>query len=203
MNSKLIKAVTICLILAAMSGCAKKVLVQPVIDPSEYTRMAVLSFETRGFAYTTGQQIADEIVIHLLRNAPDLEVIERTRIGDLIEEQDLEYQGYSTPESATTMGQLLDVDVILTGSAYLSLDVIHPADWHRDRVAMGVATVRLIDTRTGRVIWVGREDSHYSVTEWSEGDPDRWMTDHQMTQEVVSDLAEAIARNFYAHYERK
>jgi len=185
-----------------LTGCPKRVLVQPVVDISRYNRIAVLPFETDSFLSTVGNELADDVVVELLKRAPGLEVVERARVDALIREQDLARSGYVNPESAIAVGRMLGVRAILTGSVSVSIGDIRPTPLNSQRVATGQATVRLIDTETGRVLWGTRESSDYSTfLSAGGGESLSVKTDHEMVQAVIQKLADAIARAFYPHYE--
>lgn len=185
------------------SGCAQRVLVQPPVDIAHYNRIAVLPLETDSYLSTAGNQLADEIVLNLLKFAPQLDVIERTRVDALMNEQHLVRSGYISSESAIALGRMLGVRAILTGSVSLSIGDIQPTPLSLQRVATGAVTVRLIDTETGKVIWGDRRESDYTML--LDTGPGRisgvTKTDQEMVQEVVKDLARSVAQVFYSHYE--
>lgn len=187
----------------ALAGCAQRVLVQPVINPEKVRRLAVLPLESDSIFSTVGNQLADEIVVQLLRQVPTLEVIERSRIDAVLQEQSMSRQGYLQPDSAVAVGRLLGVQAILTGSVSLAIGAISPTALSAQRVANGTATVRVIDTETGRIIWAGREEAQYSsfVNFDYQNNPVSVKTDQEMIQEVIKDLAQAVAQKFYPHYE--
>jgi TolB-like protein len=195
-----IAAASLLALLAA--GCAQRVLVQPVVDTGTYHRLAVLPLETDSYLSTVGNQIADEIVVNLLKNAPQLDIVERSRVDAIIREQDLARAGYISPESAIAVGKMLGVRAILTGSVSVSIGDIQPTALSAQRVATGAATVRLIDTQTGKILWGDRQESQYSTFIGARPDDigiNR--TDQEMVQEVVKQLGSAIAQSFYPHYE--
>ena len=182
-------------------GCAPRVLVQPSVDTTRYNRIAILPLESDNYFSTIGNQMADEVVVDLLKNAHDIDVIERSRIDALMREQDLGRAGYVSPESAVAIGRLLGVRALLTGSVSISIGDIRPTPLSAQRVATGVATVRLIDTETGRVIWGDRKQSEYSMFLRTGDTLSVFKTDQEMVQEVVKQLAIQIAQMFYPHYE--
>jgi len=189
------------LALLMTSACARRVLVQPTLDVARYDRVAVLPFETTSILSTIGNQLADEIILNLVRNAPALDVIERTRIDDLLREQNLARSRVVDPTSAVSLGRLLGVRVIVTGSMSIGVETIEPVLNSRRRVAVGIAIMRLIDTETGKIIWSQREESQ-SATFLGEGQSYlNVKTDQDMIQDVVRDLARSLAQNFYEHYE--
>jgi TolB-like protein len=191
------------LMLCLLLGCGQRVLVQPQADMSRYNRLAILPFETDSFLSTIGHQVADEILVQILDKAPDLEVVERTRIDALIQEQRLSQEGYISLESAIRVGRLLGVKAIVTGSVTVSIGNIRVSSLNTQRVATGVATIRFIDTETGKIVWAKREQSEYGTfTTSPEGStPYNIKTDHEMIQEVIHRLGQLLAHPFYPHYE--
>lgn len=185
--------------LMLLGGCAHRVLVQPVLDLTQYNRVAVLPFETDSYLSTVGNQMADEIVVQLISHAPAIDVVERTRIDALLREQNLSRDHLVTPESAVAVGRMLGVKIILTGSLSVAIGDIRPSPGNAQRVATGTATARLIDTETGKIIWGGREESQYS-TFLGEG-MYSVHTDQEMVAYVVRDLGKQLAEVFYPHYE--
>jgi|GEM_PF-2632074 len=185
------------------SGCAKRVLVQPAVDVTKYNRVAVLPFETDSYLSTIGHQLADEIVVDILQKAPNLDVVERTQVEALMMEQNLARQGYLSPESAIQLGRMLGVRLIATGSVSVSIGNVNPSTVNTQRVATGVATLRLIDTETGKVLWAKREKSEYStfVSLDHQRTTFNTMTDQDLFQEVVKQLGQELAQAFYPHYE--
>ncbi len=185
------------------TGCAHRVLVQPVVDVAKYNRVAILPFETDSFLSTVGNQVADEVVVNLLKHAPAMDVVERTRIDALLREQNLSRERVVNPESAIAVGKLLGVRAIMTGSISVSVGDIQPTPANAQRVATGSATARLIDTETGKVLWGGREESSYSTFLGTSAGTGALnvKTDQEMVQYVITDLGRQLAEAFYPHTE--
>lgn len=182
--------------------CAGRVSVAPVIDPKIYPRLTVLPFKTESIFSTIGHQLADEIIVELVEKAPAFHIVERARIDALLLEHDLENHGISAGEPVLEAARLLGVDAILTGSVSLSVEDIANAPGRAERKAEGVAIVRLITAKDGRVIWAKRVESDYSMLTSLYGDVYVWQSDHALVQEVVQDIAHLIAACFYPHSER-
>lgn len=188
-------------VLLFATSCAQRILVQPTIDVTRYNRLAVLPFETDSFLSTAGNQLADEIIIDLLHNAPNLDVVERTRIDVLLQEQNLARQGLVNPDSAVSVGRMLGVNAVLTGSLSVSISDIRPATMVL-REAGGVATVRLVDAETGKVVWSNRVESQYTTfVSDQHQELVSTITDQEMMQNVIQDLGRSLAQAFYPHYE--
>ncbi|MEW6516838.1 MAG: CsgG/HfaB family protein [candidate division FCPU426 bacterium] len=189
--------------LLILAGCGQRVLVQPQADMSAYNRIAILPFETDSFLSTIGHELADEIMVAVLEKAPNVELVERGKIDDLLQEQQLVRSGYISVDSAVSVGKLLGVKAIVTGSVAVSIGDIQPTPLSPQRVATGTATMRFVDVTTGRILWAKRAKSEYSsFTQQPDGlAPYNAMTDHEMIQAVIRGLGEQLAQQFYPHYE--
>jgi TolB-like protein len=186
----------------ALGGCAQRILVQPTVDMTRYPRLAVLPFTTDSAFSTIGNQLADEIILNLLKQAPALEIMERTRIDMLLQEQNLARQGITTPESAVSVGRLMGVQAIITGSITLSIGEIRPTPDTVQRVVSGMCTLRLIDTETGKILWGDHQESQYSIFILESGQSRVILkTDQEMVEVVMKELAQNLAQAFYPHYE--
>lgn len=197
----IVAAIGLALVLGA--SCAKRVWVAPTVDTSAYRRLAILPFANENISYVSvTSQLADEITLLLLERAPEVEVVERTKISVLTLPENLQDGARSKEEVAIALGQLLEVDAVLTGTVITSVENIGSGtDWDR-RVYNGVAIVRLVDVRDGRIVWARREETEHSSSRSLYGSAG-WRTDSEVMREVVRDLAELIAQNFYSHYERR
>lgn len=185
------------------ASCAKRVWVEPAVDTATYKRLAILPFTNENASYASiTSQLADEITLLLLERAPDIEIVERTEITVLTLPENLEDGARTKEEIAIALGQLLDVDAVLTGTVIMSVENISSGtEWDR-RVYNGVAIVRLVDTRDGRIVWAKREETEHSASRSLYGSAG-WRTDSEVVREVVRDLARLVTENFYAHYERR
>jgi len=188
--------------LIALVQCAGQVVVTPVIDSREYPRLAVLPFRTESVFSTIGYQIADEIVVELVEEAPDFHIIERTRVDALLLEQEMADHGASSGEPILQAARLLGVDAILTGSVSLSIEDIEYFPEREERRVEGVAVVRLIDAADGRIIWAKRVESDHGVLTSLFGDTYISQTEHDLLQKVVQEMAHLVAACFYTHTER-
>lgn len=105
-----------------------------------YKRLAVLPLQpVTGNAAQSGEVLAERIVSRLSA-APGIEIVERTLLDQVLEEQGLGYKGIIKAEQAKAVGQILGVDAIVTGT-YLKLN--------RGRLEVHA---RIIDTETARII---------------------------------------------------
>jgi hypothetical protein len=201
MTTRRIIVFGICAFLVAGSGCAKRVLVDAAIDSKVYNRIAIMPFTTEGTVFEIGSQLADEVTLKLLAEAPQIQIVESTKINVLTLPENLKNGARSREEIAIALGQLLRVDAVLTGTVTVALADVSPSDWPR-RVGNAAAVVRLIDVDNGRVVWAEREETEFTDTRFDLSSS-TWHTDYDITQNVIRDLAERIAQNFYPHYERR
>ncbi len=110
-------------------------------DDFPKTRLAVIGFEKRGEKIPVPdlELIVNDWLIEFLVNTNTFEVVERQALEKVLQEQSLGQSGILDPESAAKVGQLLGVDVLISGTLmYLggTLEV----------------TARMIDTGNGSII---------------------------------------------------
>jgi len=82
---------------------------------NEATRIAILDFEPIGVSEVEAATVS-ELFRSSLFNTRRFTVIERSRMGEIFEEQGFVLSGCTDVECAVTAGQILDVEVILVGS---------------------------------------------------------------------------------------
>ena len=82
---------------------------------SEGTRIAILDFEPLGVPESEAATVS-ELFRSALFNTRRFVVIERSRMGEIFEEQGFVLSGCTDVECAVTAGEILDVEVILIGS---------------------------------------------------------------------------------------
>lgn len=79
-------------------------------------RIAVIEFEDKaGYGHNVGRGVADMLVTSLVESEKFL-VIERAELDEILKEQGLGMSGAVTPQSAAKVGQLLGIEMMLTGS---------------------------------------------------------------------------------------
>ena len=79
-------------------------------------RVAVINFEDKsGYGHNIGNGIADMLVTSLVESKKFM-VIERAELEAILKEQGLGMSGAVTPQSAAKVGQLLGVEMMVTGS---------------------------------------------------------------------------------------
>jgi len=138
-------------------------------------RIAVVNFEDRAhYGHDIGQGIADMLVTKLVETHQFL-VIERSELDAVLTEQGLGQSGLVTEQSAAKVGQLLGVEMIVTGS-------VSEFGEKESKVGgglgsfggfnIGVATktarcavdIRLVNTNTGEIIAAKSADGEDSST---------------------------------------
>ncbi len=91
------------------------------------TRAAVIDFEQKGVQEFKGKQVGEivaEWIITALVRTGRFEVVERSQLQKLLQEQQLGQSGMISSESAAKVGALLGVKVIITGSV-IQLDNLY------------------------------------------------------------------------------
>lgn len=127
--------VLICLL---MVGCTPKVSIKPDYNFLQIRRVTVLPFEPRGNPWS---QFYTDYFISELVKIDKFEVIEKARLNKTMEAQLLDK---NTPIDFTLLqeiGKALNVDAVFVGSCV--------------KRAGAFVNVRLIDLRTGKIIWSG------------------------------------------------
>lgn len=126
---------------------------------TEKVRIAVMNFENNStWSYwgdNLGKAAADELVTQLFRLG-SFSIIERAQLDALLAEQDLGASGAVDSATAATIGQLLGVQLILTGS--ITQFSIERTSGRFGRLggsvsrAETVLDVRLVNTTTGEIM---------------------------------------------------
>jgi TolB-like protein len=108
---------------------------------SPKTRLAVAGFEKRGeeLPIPDLEQIVSNWLIAFLVNTKSLDVVERQALEKVLQEQSLGQSGILDSESAAKVGQLLGVDVLVTGSLTYLNDTLE-------------ITARMIDSTNGSIL---------------------------------------------------
>ena len=150
-----IRTISLCLILAfGMLGVD-----EAVAQTSGNVRVAVMNFENNStwswWGDNLGRAAADELTTQLFKT-DQFSVIECAQLDALLAEQDLGASGAVNPSTAAQIGQLLGVQLIVTGSI---------TQFSIERVSGGFRSfgasvsqaesrldVRLVDTNTGEIL---------------------------------------------------
>ena len=129
-------------------------------------RVAVIDFENNStWSYwgdNLGRAAADVFVTALMESG-QFSIIERDKVQALIAEQNFGASGRVTPQTAAKIGQLLGVDLMLTGS--VSQFSISRTGGGIRGVSVGVTTgkvvlqARLVNTTTGEIVVAAEEEN--------------------------------------------
>lgn len=128
---------------------------------AKHPRVALLSFSYDDDRQSQGSTIVAERLTTLLVSQKKLHVIERHLLTKLLEEQHLSETGAIDPKAAQQIGQVLDVDILVTGT-------LQDLPERRTQV-----NARAIDARSGEVVsaasatidktWSDRPAGHATV----------------------------------------
>jgi outer membrane protein assembly factor BamB/TolB-like protein len=88
-----------------------------------------------------GFQIA-EIFATALSSFPEITVVERSRLADLLREQELQLSGLTRAEGAVTVGRILNAKQLLCGSFL-----------YESKGSVLVVNARLLDAQSGKILW--------------------------------------------------
>jgi len=154
-------------------GCvSSQSFIKPGVNFNNYKRIAVVSFDSVTGSAATENEIADLFGMELLRRGFNL--IERTQVDKLLNEQGFQASDYTAPENAAELGKILNVQAIITGniSAYERIvehkksfvegytdedGKYHPGYYKEyDETKFNVAiTAKIIDTSDASILWTG------------------------------------------------
>lgn len=185
--------------LVMLFGCsAKYVIVHPKIPVNYFRRMAILPFNEGQGINSTGLILADGLQTKLVENVPQLELVERHRINDVIKEINFMRSGYVDTRTAVTIGKLVGARLIMTGQIKdLSITRAREVMYGSIRVS-----VRVIDVERGIIKWAKEVKIRHP------GPFGRYKAFHHYTgrDEFKSDMIEIvcdlISKEFYPHKER-
>jgi len=199
-----------------ISGC-KEVIVEPTVDIRNIHSLAVLPFENNTRYSGVGERVTDSVIISLVQNIKEFQIVERARIYDVLQEQEMmTAQGVRVVAkgSAQEIGRLLEVNTLLVGTVNsLSIsNVITEKSYYDEKKGIQYysasktgdicISARLIDVATGAIKWgteeaasVGTYDSYKS------GEGYQLDSDDQLIDNLVRSVARKIAENFYPHKE--
>ena len=109
-------------------------------NPGSISKLAI--FQIKNVGYRNDDKINDLLTVEFLRHGYDL--VERTKIEKLIEEQKFNLSGFVDEKKAVAIGKLAGADTIVIGNG----DMV--GDRSSDKLKHLV--VKLIDVETGSVI---------------------------------------------------
>jgi TolB-like protein len=163
---------------------------QPGPDLSAYRSWIVLPFQTQGFLDRYGSEIADQVVIELMKEKPSLRVLDRAAART--NRGDGGSGGDSLDIDNVPLGQM-GVDLALVGSVLAQIETLNRGDAVRQ--AYVTATIRAVDAKTGAVVWAERisETAEYRIRDYT------YLSDSELREEAITRLAAKIARTVTGH----
>jgi hypothetical protein len=170
------------------SSCASN-LPRP-LDYSAYRAITVLPFQTEGFLERYGAEVADQVIIEIIDRDPNFPVVERAEVDQILRERGLNPGAVL----AETHPSLIPADLIVTGSVALAVeDIDRPGPARQARLT---ATVRAIETDSGRIVWAARfrGSGDELLSSQADGTLYRYRSDAELREQAIQDLAEKIVR---------
>lgn len=138
-------------------------------------RVAVFNFEDQaGYGHQIGNGLSDMLVTALVESDKFI-VIERSELDQILQEQGLGVSGAVTPQSAAQIGQLLGVELMVTGSVSEFGTKENKVGGGLGKLgglrlgvgrsqARAVVDLRLVNTNTGEIIAAKQADGEESTT---------------------------------------
>ncbi|MEW5693247.1 MAG: GNA1162 family protein [Candidatus Hydrogenedentota bacterium] len=114
-------------------------------------KIAVIPFRNASGIGGAGIRVSESFVVQLLKIGR-YEVIERTRIDQILNEQKFSQLNIVDQETAIKIGKIAGVDAVLIGTVTEYRDM-----WEGETPPEVGANVRLIDIETGAILWAASE----------------------------------------------
>ncbi len=145
------------LLIALISGCSSATssgtgTYSPTFDIDRTYTVAVIPLEKSPYVKPKDLQALYDMLAMGLLKAGIFKVVERQRIKDVLKEQEFQYSGLVDESTAVEFGKLLGADVV---AMYDILTARMRNDGY-GKVYMLEIVVKLVDTRTGEIIYFGR-----------------------------------------------
>lgn len=172
-------------LVAGLGTCLTSVPVRAQQQPT----VAVMNFSTDGLTgdwwgqFQPGVAISDLVTDELV-NAGNFNVVERARLGDTLQEHQLDTSGAVDPETAVRAGRLVGAHYLIegnvlqfeeTGSSGANAGQVVGGivggvvgGYHSTRVTLKVA-VRVVDTQTGRIVQAFDDEQTQTANSWGAG----------------------------------
>ncbi|HEY9086359.1 MAG TPA: CsgG/HfaB family protein [Candidatus Tyrphobacter sp.] len=151
--------------------------------------IAVMNFSTQGLTgdwwgqFQPGVALSDLVTDELV-NTDQFNVVERARLGDTLQEHQLDTSGAVDPETAVRAGRLVGAHFLVEGNV-LQFEQTGASGanagqaiggilggvaggYHSTRVTIKVA-VRIIDTQTGRIVQAFDDEQTQTANSWGAG----------------------------------
>lgn len=160
------------------------------LDYSQYHTISVVPFQTEGFLERYGAEVADQVIIEILARDPEFPIVERAEVDRLLRERSLRAE----TERSGAGPALIPADLLIAGSvAYAVEDLARPGPAREARLT---ATVRAIETDSGRIVWAARfrGSGDELLSSQAGGSLYRYQSDAELREQAVQDLAVRIVR---------
>lgn len=126
------------LVLLALSLIPPAVAAPAPAAGARHLAIAVLDLEPASLELRATAKQVTELLISRLSTRPDVILVERQRLGEVLSEIELGISGTVRPDTAAAIGRLVGAKALVTGRVFASGDSL-------------VAVARMIGTETGRV----------------------------------------------------
>ena len=147
-------------------------------------------------ALTTWTHGLPELISDALVNSHRFDVYEREKLNSIMREQGLQASGFADPQTVVALGKLAGIQYILTGS------IIEDGREVRDFTGFGVQTrttfyrmkagIKVIDVKTGKVLFSRNEGVESPVTESQSSRVSDTTMDSRLAEEVANRLVRAL-----------
>lgn len=87
----------------------------PLIIPTQRLRLAILNLDANGVDSGVSNAVADQLANRLAAN-PAVRLVERRRIGAILQEQNFQKSGRTNPATAVELARILNVQKVIMGS---------------------------------------------------------------------------------------
>lgn len=129
---------------------------KPAFDHNFIKKIAVVEFSNYASREDAGRIIPDQIE-QLLINESGYEVINRMQLDHILREHNLSSRGILSSSTVRRIGQLAGVDALVVGNVvkYQLTDKEKKKGllWFKRRTALVVFTFKVLNTRTGQVVF--------------------------------------------------
>jgi len=147
------------LVLTLLGGCAAPtVFIKPHFDSAKIHKVAIFPLESPD---KTISSVATDIFTAEFITLGKFEIVERSQLDRIIEEQKLGAAGTLDTATIKKVGKILGVDAIVIGSVYPNYryEEIVFAPLPAKEIKNINLNVRLIEVETGTVLWSGSQNS--------------------------------------------
>ncbi|HSQ60295.1 MAG TPA: hypothetical protein VLT84_07665 [Acidobacteriota bacterium] len=175
-------------IAAIASGCAGsgRPREQSGAVPSDHPRLALLPFDNLS-GREEQERLFTQTFLAMLVGTDACEVVDLGRVESLLETLRIRATGSLTPEQMSAVGESLRVSYVMLGSV-LESGRVRTSDGETPAVG---ASLRLVETATGRVTWANVRvltgDDHETVFGWGR---------ERSAERLLTKLADEMLRDF-------